>query len=205
MFNKDFYPTPPEVIEMMISDISVSGKTVLEPSAGSGNIVDWLQSHGANVIACENEPKLREILKGKCNVIASDFLKVGSDQISHIDMIVMNPPFSRDEHHILHAYEIAPAGCRIISLCNWQTVENDRTYSRRELKSLIENFGSAVNLGDVFSGAERKTNVDIGLIELQKPGASYDAEFEGFLIHLVARHLPMTNVIGEYEAVFLSL
>ena len=38
----------------------------------------------------------------------ADFLTVKSEQISHIDFIVMNPPFSNADKHILHAYEIAP-------------------------------------------------------------------------------------------------
>jgi predicted RNA methylase len=182
MFNKDFYPTPKEVIEQMMNGVSVSNKTILEPSAGSGNIVEWLLAHGSNVIACESDSKLREILKGKCPVIADDFLSLTSESVSHIDMIVMNPPFSRDEHHILHAFKIAPAGCRIISLCNWQTIDNEVNRYRRELKEVVSNYGHAVNLGDVFSSADRKTNAEIGLIDLQKPGASYDSEFEGFFL-----------------------
>ena len=30
----------------------------------------------------------------------------------------MNPPFSNADKHILHTYEIAPRGCKIIALCN---------------------------------------------------------------------------------------
>ena len=40
MFNKDFYPTPKEVIMQMIDGINLNEKVVLEPSAGKGNIVD---------------------------------------------------------------------------------------------------------------------------------------------------------------------
>ena len=37
MFGSEFYPTPPEVIELM--GIDCYNRTVLEPSAGSGNIL----------------------------------------------------------------------------------------------------------------------------------------------------------------------
>ena len=60
--NPDFYPTPAAVIDRMMMDEDVSGKTVLEPSAGSGNIVRWLQRNGADVIACENDPHLQLLL-----------------------------------------------------------------------------------------------------------------------------------------------
>ena len=119
MFDRDFYPTPIEVIQQMLSTSEINEKIILEPSAGSGNIVDYLKENGAKeVIACELNDKLRLIVEDKCRIIANDFLTVTPDMVSHIDMIVMNPPFSCEEDHILHAYEIAPQGCEIISLCN---------------------------------------------------------------------------------------
>ena len=64
-YNSDFYPTPKEVIAQMMMGEDIVGKTILEPSAGSGNIVDWLKENGAKeVIACENDPTLLRILRG---------------------------------------------------------------------------------------------------------------------------------------------
>ena len=52
--NSDFYPTPEEVISTMMMGENIIGKVILEPSAGSGNIVRWLKNNGAGeVIACE--------------------------------------------------------------------------------------------------------------------------------------------------------
>lgn len=182
MFNKDFYPTPPEVIEQMMLGYDVTGKVCLEPSAGKGNIIDWLKSNGAkDVIACEKNSDLRTIAASKCNVIADDFMTVRPEQVSHIDYIVMNPPFSADEHHIVHAWNIAPAGCTIISLCNWSTVKWPDNQKQHELKHIINDFGSKQNIGDVFSDAERKTHVEVGLVILEKPRhAGNENEFEGF-------------------------
>lgn len=183
MFDKDFYPTPPEVIERMLAGYEVAGKHILEPSAGKGNIVDFcIGSGAANVIACEKNPDLRKIVSSKCKVIADDFLTVKSEDISHINMIVMNPPFSADEKHIIHAFNIAPAGCDIISLCNANTYSNYSYRSRLELRTLIDNHGSFVDLGKEFAHAERKTDVDIGLVTLKKPGESYASKFEGFFL-----------------------
>jgi len=39
MFNPDFYPTPPEVAATMLDCLDLRGKTILEPSAGSGNLM----------------------------------------------------------------------------------------------------------------------------------------------------------------------
>lgn len=181
--NTELYPTPLNVIEIMLQGEEIQNKVFLEPSAGNGRIVDYLTEAGAkNVLACEINEDLKKILQTKCNVIESDFLNLTSDKISHIDCIIMNPPFSADESHILHAFNIAPSGCKIIALCNYATIENPYTNSRKQLVSIIENYGRSENLGDCFADAERKTGVNIGLIKIQKAGSSYKDEFEGFFL-----------------------
>ncbi|WP_407522728.1 DUF4942 domain-containing protein [Lacibacter sp. MH-610] len=182
MFNADFFPTPLQVIEQMTAGIELEGKTILEPSAGSGAIVDYLQEHGANVIACENDSRLKLIIKSKCKHIADDFLTVTSEQISHVNSIIMNPPFSRGAEHLLHAYNIAPAGCKIVSLLNAETVKNTYSQSRKELFSIIQQHGNIVNLENCFNNAERQTGVNVAMITINKPGENYSQEFEGFFM-----------------------
>jgi len=182
MFNAEFFPTPSNIIERMCEGIELQNKVILEPSAGSGAIVDYLQDLGATVICCENDNRLKLIVKSKCKHIADDFLTVTSEQISHINYIIMNPPFSNGSAHILHAYNIAPKGCKIVCLLNAETINNTYTQSRKELKSIIEQFGCVVNLGNCFSEAERKTNVNISLVTIQKAGENYNQEFEGFFM-----------------------
>lgn len=165
--NADFYPTPTDVINTMMLGEDILGKTILEPSAGSGNIVSWLKENGAGkVIACENDKILQKLLAGKCELIADDFLSVTSDQVSHVDYIVMNPPFSDGIRHIKHAFDIAPAGCTVISLCNSSNLERRYSSERQELYELVELYGSSEYLGTVFDTAERKTNVGVSLIKL---------------------------------------
>lgn len=179
--NKDFYPTPQAVIEMMIAGENLTGAVCLEPSAGKGNIVKVLKDHGAEVLACEISEPLRKILAGECRIIENDFLQVRSDQVSHITHIFMNPPFSADEKHILHAWEIAPAGCVIVALCNWNTLNKTYTKSREQLKQLIDENGRSENLGNVFEQSERYTGVEVGFIRMVKPGAASN-EWEGFFL-----------------------
>lgn len=182
MFDKDFYPTPPEVIEMM--GIDCHDMVVLEPSAGSGNILQWLRENGAReLLACEKNPDLSEIVKTKCDkFLRHDFLEVTATEISHIQCIIMNPPFSTGAKHVLHAWNIAPDGCEIVSLINNETLESAFvSRERRELANLIKDYGSTTYLGEVFSVSERKTDVEVGLIKLFKP-KGIDREFEGFFI-----------------------
>jgi len=188
MFNPDFYPTPPNVAATMLDPLDLRGRVVVEPSAGSGNLVrECLALDAAEVLAVEPEPKLRAILAAIpcCHLIGNDWLQVTPEQIAHADVIVMNPPFSADERHILHAWAIAPAGCEIVSLCNWATVDGYRsTRAQLELCTLIEQYGSSQNLGPVFTDAERTTRCEIGLARLTKPGQRLSGadEFDGFFL-----------------------
>ena len=50
MFNPEFYPTPAEVIEIMLQGEEIENKTILEPSAGKGDIVDYLNEYAAKKV-----------------------------------------------------------------------------------------------------------------------------------------------------------
>jgi len=179
MFNKEFYPTPRETYLMM--QVDCSNKTILEPQAGKGDIVDYLQQDGAKeVIAYERNEDLNKIVQSKCRVLGYDFFDCKPEDISHVDAIVMNPPFSNADKHIVHAFKIAPEGCEITALCNYATVADK--YSHRELQALIRDYGTEVSLGNCFDTAERKTNVEVGLIKLYKPLLGENRTFDGFFM-----------------------
>ncbi len=179
MFNKEFYPTPRHVLDRM--GIDCYDKIVIEPSAGKGDIIDYCKGFGAKkILACEINTDLQKIVASKADLICDDFFKVTPEQISHVGLIVMNPPFSNAAKHILHAWQVAPEGCEIVALCNWETLDNRYSYSRTELGQLVENYGSKENLEDCFTEAERKTDAKIGLIHLFKPIVSSNFNYSGF-------------------------
>ena len=188
LFGQDFYPTPPEVAVEMLDPLDLRGKTVLEPSAGSGNLVrECLARGAAEVLWCEQEPQLQQLLGSIHGATPAhayqDFLKVHPADVSHVDLIVMNPPFSADEAHILHAWEIAPPGCEIVALCNWNTIEGHYRGKQLQLAHLVDAYGSKANLGECFTTAERPTKVNVGMVRLTKPGSRAGAdEFEGFFL-----------------------
>jgi hypothetical protein len=155
---------------------------------------------GAEVIACEINNDLARIVQKKANkFLKNNFLEVESHEVSHIDAIYMNPPFSADEKHILHAWKIAPSGCHIVALCNWKTLENDYTRARAELLSVIKNYGNLTNLGSVFDDAERTTGADIGLINLYKPVT--DNDFSGYFDQGEDEEEFQENGIMSYNAI----
>lgn len=181
MFNADFYPTPLAVIESILADVSIKGKIVLEPSAGKGDIVEYLLQNGAKkVYFCEIEPKLATITATKANFLKDDFLKVSREEISAVDLIVMNPPFSADEKHIIHAWEIMPEGCQLVALCNSETLKNKWSRSRQVLSNIVGTYGFSIELGDVFKRSERSTNVSVSVVKVIKPKTGGDDEFSDY-------------------------
>ncbi|NIV38011.1 MAG: methyltransferase [Anaerolineae bacterium] len=114
----DFFPTPEKVIVDMLRNAWLcDGLTVLEPSAGSGNIADRIVHDWPEVeLECiEWNYTLREILELKGHeVIGSDFMEVSGQW----DRIIQNPPFSKDQdiEHVWHAYECLAPGGRLVSV-----------------------------------------------------------------------------------------
>lgn len=181
--NPDFFPTPSEVAHKLCQKVSIQNKVILEPSMGKGDLVDIVKTYfPSQVIGCESSEDLLKISSSKVDrVFSNDFLKVTKEEISHINCIIANPPFSCADKHILHMWEIAPEGCEIVCLCNYETISNSYTKNRSQLKTIIKDYGYTENLGECFSNAERKTDVNVGLVYLIKPIVSeenYDMYFD---------------------------
>jgi hypothetical protein len=83
----------------------------------------------------------------------------------------------------IDAWEIAPPGCEIVALANWNSISGHYRGLQLQLAKLIEAYGSKEDLGECFSTAERPTRVSVGLVRLTKPGQRSGAdEFEGFFL-----------------------
>lgn len=174
IFDTEYFPTPREVISQMIAPYrkDISKRQILEPSAGTGSILDYLaESYGykapkANMYACEINPELVMVLQGKgYKILADDFL---SYKPSHtFDLIVMNPPFSNGDEHLLHAWDILWTG-DVVCLLNAETIRNPYTQRRKLLAQIIQEHGSVDYLGKCFRGASRQTNVEVAMVRLHK-------------------------------------
>jgi len=112
MFNKNdnFFPTPLTIIYKMISTVDFNQvKTILEPSAGKGDILEVLEQkkkyHKHLDIDCiELDPNLQHILKGNnYRVVHDNFLTYES--MKQYDLIIANPPFDSGDKHLLKMLE----------------------------------------------------------------------------------------------------
>lgn len=103
--------TPPDVASRMIYYLNPSEhERVLEPSAGTGNLVQALLDagvHDEDITTIERNYQLHEHLKDRFahslgGMFSYDFLEWAAAQhpTSKWDCIIMNPPFSKVKQHI---------------------------------------------------------------------------------------------------------
>ena len=182
MFGTQFYPTPKLLIEKMISGLNFEIiKSILEPSAGKGDILDALRAFqdeqnenrwsnnrlDFRLAAGEIDPNLRAILKSKgYQLVSNDFLSFNTYE--RYDLIIMNPPFADGAKHLLKALSMQKKGGSIVCLLNAETLRNPYTNERKELlKQLGETTQHTIEyLSSEFESAERKTNVEVALVKV---------------------------------------
>ena len=115
----DFFPTPDSIIKRMVQLADIEDNhTILEPSAGMGNILDFLPER---TVAIEQNFELCSYLEKthpENPIMRDDFLSLNGG-LGNYDRIIMNPPFSRgaDIKHIKHALEHLNEGGKLVALC----------------------------------------------------------------------------------------
>lgn len=192
MFGIQFYPTPSELAYKMIDGVDLKKvTTILEPSAGKGDIIDVIleknnlerernynyKCSDLKVIdCCEIDENLQELLKKKAHLIGDDFLI--TKIFTRYDLIVMNPPFKDGEKHLLKAISLLRSNGYLSCILNAETILNPYSYERKKLKEILESKNAKIEIiEDAFKNAENKTGVTIALITFrnneQEAGNSY--------------------------------
>lgn len=192
MFNDEFYPTPRFLIDKMLENIDKEKiKYILEPSAGKGDIIDVIKNEYKNcyvyrytkpevdIDAIEIDDNLQMFLKGKkYKVVYNDFLKFNT--YKKYDLIIMNPPFSCGDKHLLKAIDMQKDGGEIVCILNAETIRNPYSNTRKDLvRKLTELNADIEYIENAFIDAENETNVEIALIKisiLKKKNESYILE-----------------------------
>ena len=179
-----FFPTPAAVVRKMIAEAEIEpGMTVLEPSAGKGDIADAVAEivGKRNMTLCEISPALFNILVAKGygdQTVHGDFLlrfgNRGKEIDEVYDRILMNPAFEKgqDVAHIRHAYKMLKPSGRLVALAStgWQHGQSKKAVAFREwLKEIGANTDALA--ADAFNGKDafRRTGVRATMIVADKP------------------------------------
>lgn len=158
-----FFWTPEELIGRMVreADLDVDrGLRILEPSAGKGDIADYVRERWPKhtIYCCETQWSLRKILELKgYALMAHDFLEF--DVPVRYDRILMNPPFEQLQYidHIYHAFELLERGGILVAIgaSNWQFRSDDKC---QDFRRFVEEHGWSM---DVERGMFKMAGTDI--------------------------------------------
>jgi len=122
------FPTPVELAARMVALAQLArGQRVLEPSAGTGRLIDAMlsaQEWSGTVVAVEMNAALASQLRDthrsdSVTVQCRDFLACTPADLGLFDVVLMNPPFAKaqDIAHVQHALRFLKPGGRLVALC----------------------------------------------------------------------------------------
>lgn len=199
----DFFPTPKNIANQMVNLADIQdGMTVLEPSAGNGNIADAIRETGVSPDVAEISGELRNILEAKgYTVVAHDFLKINDKY----DRIVMNPPFAAgmDAVHLQHAFDILNPGGKVVSIIGEGSfIRNDK--SSTAFREWLDSVGATVE--ELPSGTFKDTDLlattgaNARLVEIYKPEtAKYKINAEPVLN--LKKDVSVTDIYGNKSVI----
>lgn len=199
--DREFFPTPSVLAGIMANMVDWSVvKSALEPSAGKGDLIDAARKHRKNRSATGNEKwdcieideNLQYILTGKnYRVVGDDFLSF--DTMKRYDLILMNPPFSNGDAHLLKAVELQKrGGGQIVCLLNAETIRNPYTNRRKLLQNELAKYSAKIEfVSNGFSKAERKTGVEVAIVYVRVPAPKK--------VSNIIEGLKMARDKGEYD------
>jgi hypothetical protein len=185
-----FFPTPNEVARgiMMMSDLDKlrDEDLFLEPQAGSGALLDYLETHASELLQTEDYAPLKPRIhlvekspircailraKGYTNVHQGDFLQYAT--ALRFARILMNPPFSVPGaktayiEHILHAFTLLAPGGVLTTIAPDHFIRHEDQRSQSFLEFVTTNGSFELNDANAFR--ETGASVQTVTIALEKP------------------------------------
>lgn len=142
----------------------------------------------------------------ECRIIHDNFLSFNSRK--RYDLIVMNPPFSNGDEHLLHAINLQSRhGGVIRCVLNAETLLNPYTNRRKVLRAKLQELGADVSYVDgAFSDGERKTDVRVAIIKINIPTPETGASeiYERLKAAAEVEEIPADDVTDLAVADFLQ-
>ena len=130
-----------------------------------------------------------EIDNNLCSILKQTYGKViNADFLSWMDFnsydtIIMNPPFSNGDKHLLKAIRMLENGGQIACILNAETIRNPYSNLRQILMEKLREYNADIEYVDnAFADAERKADVDVALIYINIPRKKATEDFVKGLI-----------------------
>ena len=131
-----------------------------------GNRIQFSDDENDRIKKCSDE--LKGFFSDGIHIVHDDFLSYTN--YKKYDLIIMNPPFSDGDLHLLKALEMQKSGGQIVCLLNAETIRNPYTERRKTLVKLLDEYDAEIEyISGGFRGAERRTDVEVALIHVDIP------------------------------------
>lgn len=227
--DKQFYPTPKSLLEQIDKDFRKQFECfydehkydikVLEPSAGKGDIAEYLSRYWGDswkstprckVECIEIDSNLQAILKDKhYPVVYNDFLTFNT--YTKYDLIYMNPPFENGEEHLLKAIKMQEKlGGRVLCILNAETIRNPYSLKRKELKAKLDKYNAVIKFYDnAFCSydSERISGVEIAVVwvDVLAPASVFNSKVFEELDKAKEIHIETEQTAEQHELINLGL
>jgi protein-L-isoaspartate O-methyltransferase len=165
------FPTPAHIAKRMVQLAEIPAADpqlrILEPSAGTGNILAEIFTYGGEIVAVEVNQTLADNLATRYQAVdvrCADFLQCNGD-IGKVDRVLMNPPFARgqDVQHITHALSFLRPGGKLVAICA------NGTRQQEQLLPLVEQYTGTWEPLPEGTFMEQGTGVNTVMLSLTVP------------------------------------
>jgi predicted RNA methylase len=166
-----YFPTPEPLAERLAAMVCIEpGNRVLEPSAGTGNLIDAILKHHQDVRIsyCELNCFLLDILRSKyegvngVSFLGRDYFDIDTNRAENrFDRIIMNPPFERGEDidHVFRAWYLLLAPRGILAAIVSAGVFSRTDTKAKSFREFLQNAKALVQ--DVPAGSFKSSGTGI--------------------------------------------
>ncbi len=166
-----FFATPAKIADYVASKFSSVTKemTVLEPSAGTGSLIDAIHRicDDVTVDCYELMPENMEVLKAKkgVRIKGTDFMQCED----HFQRIIANPPFAKNQDidHVMKMWNLLEDGgeMSVITSPHWEIAQEKKC---ADFRVFLEDHHADVEDVDEGEFKESGTNIKTKIIYLKK-------------------------------------
>ncbi len=167
----DFFPTPDELVKICHDLLEYEvGNLVLEPSAGTGNLIKDFP-YKSNIVTVEANKFFCNILKRKYpEIINKNCLFEEFKTENSFDRIIMNPPFSKrlDAKHILKAFDMLTNDGILVAIHSTGILSGSDKNSKAFQKLYEKNGVFQKVYKGMFDSSGKGTKIDVVLSKFRK-------------------------------------